>query len=111
MSVQNADPYSVILRRRKIPMALLQDCEKVSSVNLLETESFSSVFGKKSTRKRPKILGQSSDYSEIASIAAEKLSAYSSGTTPDSNVEAEAGRGGVARREDLFFKGQSKRIW
>ena len=55
MKVKDDDPYAVILRRKKIPMALLKDSEKVASMNLLETESFSSVFGGKQSRKRPKL--------------------------------------------------------
>ena len=49
-----ADPYTVVLRHRKLPMGLLQDTGKVGRMHLLETESFESVFGPKRTRKRPK---------------------------------------------------------
>ena len=111
MKVQNADPYSVILRRKKIPMALLQDSQKVASVNLLETESFASVFGEKRTRKRPKLTEGSLDYSILMQTASERAVEYDSSIKPDSNIEVEATRGGDARKEDLFAKGQSKRIW
>lgn len=109
MSVKAADPYSVILRRKKIPMALLQDAQKVSNVNLLETERFDSIMGKKSTRKRPKFTAKTMDYSSIMTDAAERASTYVD--TADSNIDVEFSRGGDARKEDLFSKGQSKRIW
>jgi len=109
MSVKAADPYSVVLRRKKIPMALLQDAQKVSNVNLLETERFDSIMGKKSTRKRPKFTATSTDYGAIMADATERANAYVD--TADSNIEIEVTRGGDARKEDLFSKGQSKRIW
>lgn len=47
VSTQNNDPYSFVLRRKKIPMSLLQETdEKVAKVNILETESFESIFSK-----------------------------------------------------------------
>ena len=55
MTLKEADPYSIILRRQKIPMALLKDSEKVAKMNLLETETYTDVFGGKTKRKRPKL--------------------------------------------------------
>ena len=47
VSIQNNDPYSFVLRRKKIPMSLLQEeSNKIAKVNILETESFESVFSK-----------------------------------------------------------------
>jgi nuclear GTP-binding protein len=50
VSVQNSDPYSFVLRRKKIPMSLLQDDSsssnnKIAKMNVLETESYDTVFG------------------------------------------------------------------
>ena len=52
VSVQNNDPYSFVLRRKKIPMSLLQDDSsnnnnKVAKMNALEIETYDSVFGEK----------------------------------------------------------------
>ncbi len=55
LAAKVADPYSVVLRTRKLPMGLLTDPTKASKMNLLTTESFDSVFGPKKTRKRPKV--------------------------------------------------------
>eukprot|EP01041_Mallomonas_annulata_P000334 gene333-601_t len=111
MSVKAADPYSIVLRRKKIPMALLQDAQKLATVNLLETESFDSIFGSKSTRKRPKLSEKALDYSAIMDNVSQRAVAYEAQPSGDSNIEVEYSRGGEARREDLFAKGQSKRIW
>jgi nuclear GTP-binding protein len=51
VSIQNSDPYAFVLRRKKIPMSLLQDdnnatTAKVGKMNVLENESYDSVFGK-----------------------------------------------------------------
>jgi len=111
MTTKAADPYSVVLRRRKIPMALLQDSAKVAKVNVLETESFDDVFGSKKTRKRPKLDDGSNDYSALLRNAEARSDLYASNSSKDSNIEVEATRGGEMRKEDMFAKGQSRRIW
>ena len=113
MTTKEADPYSVVLRRKKIPMALLKDSEKVAKMNLLETESFQSTFGKQSTRNRPKISDSLSDYAALANHASESATVYET-RGKDTNVEGynEDDDGVVDHRaNDLFSKGQSKRIW
>lgn len=111
MTVKAADPYSVVLRRKKIPMALLQDSKKVASMNLLETESFESVFGGKNSRKRPKLENGQSDYATMMTNIESRSAEYSKDPSKDSNVEIELSRGGDMRKADLFAKGQSRRIW
>jgi len=111
MTLKEADPYSVILRRKKIPMALLQDSEKIAKMNLLETETFSSTFGGKMTRKRPKISESISDYGALMQHAEERKVVYDTNPSKDSNIEVVVERGGDMRKDDLFAKGQSKRIW
>ena len=99
MTTKEADPYSIVLRRKKIPMALLQESEKTSRVKILETETFNSVFGSKMTRKKPKLSNSMSDYEALLANA-------------DSNLEVdESADGVVLKKDDMFAKGQSKRIW
>lgn len=43
VTTTEADPYSVLLKRQKIPMALLKDSEKNAKINILETESYDKV--------------------------------------------------------------------
>eukprot|EP00605_Chrysophyceae_sp_TOSAG23-4_P001140 GSChrysophyteH1.ASY1.ANO1.1247.1 assembled CDS len=114
MSTKAADPYSVVLRRKKIPMALLKDSEKVASMNLLETESFESTFNKSGGRKRPKIGESTSDYASLAQNAQERGTLYNENPGKDSNLGGDLEVDGVVadhRTGDLFAKGQSKRIW
>lgn len=111
MTTKEADPFSVVLRRKKIPMSLLQDSQKVAKMNLLETETYESAFGSKSSRKRPKIEESTSDYAALLKNASDKNAAYSVDPSKDSNIEVPIGRGNDLRKDDLFAKGQSKRIW
>jgi nuclear GTP-binding protein len=64
MSLKAADPYSVILRRKKLPMGLLVESQKAMDggrTGLLEVESFSDAFDGKRQRKRPKVEAQDLD--------------------------------------------------
>ena len=109
MSTREADPYSVVLRRKKIPMALLQDSQKVASMNLLETESFATTFGAKQLRKKPKIADDASDYAALLKSASERASTYVEMPSTDGGADGDSTHD--ARKDDLFAKGQSKRIW
>ncbi len=51
VSIQNNDPYQFALRRKKIPISLLQDntknnAGKIAKMNVLENESYEHTFGK-----------------------------------------------------------------
>jgi nuclear GTP-binding protein len=112
MTTKSADPYSVVLRRKKIPMALLQDSKKIAKVNLLETESFDQTFGGKTKRKRPKLDQEAhNDYSTILQNAEVRGNLYEQNSSKDTNIEVAPTRGGEMIKDDLFSKGQSKRIW
>ena len=54
-----SDPYSVVLKRKKIPMGLLQDAAEYATSSktsaLLEQEPFQHAFGSHSRRKRVKL--------------------------------------------------------
>ena len=111
MKTKDADPYSVVLQRKKIPMGLLQDVEEIRSKHLLENESYASTFGKNQTRKRPKFNSELSDYEKLRYNADQRSKTYSSADHHDSNVEVENTGDGDAKRDEIFLKGQSKRIW
>jgi nuclear GTP-binding protein len=58
MTEKVADPYSVVLKRKKLPMGLLREAaerEAPPSQALLEQEPFEQAFGSKSRRKRVKL--------------------------------------------------------
>eukprot|EP00898_Chlorokybus_atmophyticus_P006269 jgi/Chlat1/6643/Chrsp49S06143 len=111
-----ADPYTVLVKEKKLPLSLLQDHAKQSRVHLLDTEPYAHVFGKKQLRKRPRLSAEG--YEELISHATANSETYQTkkeapaeaGTKtiaddqPDDGMRSEA-------RDTLFNKGQSKRIW
>lgn len=112
VTAHNSDPYSFILRRKKIPMALLQESEKVAKINLLETETFESVFSDKHQRKRPKLGNSIIDYESL--MVDVQAKEFTSSTRPADAVEGGDGSYDGSMNiasDDLFAKGQSKRIW
>jgi nuclear GTP-binding protein len=156
-----SDPYSVVLKRKKLPMGLLQEAAEYSASGnrtsaLLEQEPYSQAFGNKSRRKRVKLdqllVGRSSTekpqhadkrtgegeatvpamaaalsdesagYSALLATAQQSHSTYQEvnardGIVPwgrDSNLTKTEGEGvdwRHERKDDLFLKGQSRRIW
>lgn len=172
MTSKVADPYSVVLKRKKLPMGLLQDAAVALNgepgslgQGLLTNEPFEHAFGGKSRRKKVKLdqllVGRTSNYdehkehdgktkkedlnfkptpggnaapvaqlpdSDEAGYAALFAAAQKSSNTydtvntrdgivpwgKDSNIERKSGEGVdwlVEKKDDLFLKGQSKRIW
>lgn len=109
MTTRSTDPYNVILRRKKLPMGLLQEPDKVSRMNLLETETYADVLTNGRRRKRPKLAGDVNDLSSLLAKAEARQSTYGDGEG-DSNVAKAWEERGI-RRAELFDKGQSKRIW
>ncbi|KQK21675.1 nuclear/nucleolar GTPase 2 [Brachypodium distachyon] len=105
-----ANNYSVILKARKLPMALLQDHQKQARAHLLETEPFEHAFGPKGKRKRPKL--SSLDYESLIKKADDSQDAFeekhASSKLPKD--EEEDGLRDLVRH-NMFEKGQSKRIW
>jgi len=165
-----SDPYSVVLKRKKIPMGLLQDAAEYASSSktsaLLEQEPFQHAFGRQSQRKRVKLdqllvgrtmeaamskkkkektkegvaekvlqpgrndndddddekVDDTKGYEALLSTAQTSQETYQKintqeGIVPwgrDSSLPAQDGEGVHWRHEkkdDLFLKGQSKRIW
>ncbi|KAF8913176.1 NUC091 domain-containing protein [Gymnopilus junonius] len=76
LSSKKDDPYSVLLRRNKLPMALLDDAANPNlrkRPHIVETEPFSETFGPKAQRKKPKIdAGTFEELGKLGSTAAEE---------------------------------------
>ncbi|KAL1259739.1 hypothetical protein QQF64_010316 [Cirrhinus molitorella] len=109
MHAVNKDPYRVVMRQSKLPMSLLHDRIKAhnSKVHILDTETFETTFGPKAQRKRPTLsVGELKDLAEQAEVSTQSYNAEKDRdlVSEDSGVKDEA-------REDIFKKGQSKRIW
>ncbi|KAM7421281.1 hypothetical protein PAMA_015434 [Pampus argenteus] len=109
MGAVQRDPYRVVMRQSKLPMSLLHDRVKAhnSKVHILDTEGFETTFGPKSQRKRPNLMvGDVKDLLEQAEASAQSYNEDKDRdlVSEDTGVRNEA-------REEIFKKGQSKRIW
>uniref|UniRef100_A0A665TGI5 Nucleolar GTP-binding protein 2 n=1 Tax=Echeneis naucrates TaxID=173247 RepID=A0A665TGI5_ECHNA len=109
MGAVKKDPYRVVMRQSKLPMSLLHDRVKAhnSKVHILDTEGFETTFGPKAQRKRPSLMV--GDVKDLVQQAEASALIYSEEkdkdlVTEDTGVREEA-------REEIFKKGQSKRIW
>ncbi|KAG8910219.1 GTPase required for pre-60S ribosomal subunit nuclear export and maturation [Tulasnella sp. 417] len=71
MSERKEDPYSVLIRRNKLPMSLLDDSHVGQKrPHIVETEPFEDTFGPKSQRKRPRIdIGSFEELSLASKVA------------------------------------------
>ena len=87
---------------------MLNEKRKSARVHLLQTESFGQTFGKKSTRKKPR-LGMS-DLAEMAAMADSANDGYEESKDTDRAVD-DADTFKNTAREYIFSAGQSKRIW
>ncbi|XP_075410159.1 nucleolar GTP-binding protein 2 [Tenrec ecaudatus] len=103
------DPYKVVMKQSKLPMSLLHDRIRPhnAKVHILDTESFETTFGPKSQRKRPNLFA--SDVQSLVENAETSTESYDQGkdrdlVTEDTGVRNEA-------QEEIYKKGQSKRIW
>ncbi|XP_078539455.1 nucleolar GTP-binding protein 2 [Lissotriton helveticus] len=109
MDVVMKDPYRVVMKQTKLPMSLLHDRIKPhnSKVHILDTETFGTTFGPKAQRKRPSL--SVCDVQELLKTAETSADNYSQEKDRDLIVEDDGVRDEV--REEIFKKGQSKRIW
>lgn len=163
MTSSMADPYSVVVKRKQLPMGLLKDMAEQTKAGknnsgLLANEPFEHTFGGKSRRKRVKVeqfmIGRTSKmddigveetaenykggqaepanilptdddasgYGALFAAAQKSQDTYAKvndrvGIVPwgkDSNLTKTEGEGVDwvhSKKDDLFLKGQSKRIW
>lgn len=130
MSEKVSDPYTVLLKQRKIPMSLLKtnsdesnviysgddvnndEANKLNSLNVLSVDSFENTFGPKAQRKRPTLSSETME--SLASRALEMDDSY----TPkkDTNLvqiklEQQQQQDEDAARDPFLRAGQSRRIW
>eukprot|EP00922_Rhytidocystis_sp_ex-Travisia-forbesii_P014028 GHVS01020909.1.p1 GENE.GHVS01020909.1~~GHVS01020909.1.p1 ORF type:complete len:510 (-),score=58.87 GHVS01020909.1:964-2319(-) len=101
------DPYSIVLKRSKLPLPLLTESTKTERMNLLTIEPFESTFGSKKTRKRPRLAQH--DLSQMAVEAERQTLGYDEGK--DDLMLRENDGSKDAAPEQIFTKGTSKRIW
>ncbi|XP_059945497.1 nucleolar GTP-binding protein 2 [Mesoplodon densirostris] len=103
------DPYKVVMKQSKLPMSLLHDGIRPhnSKVHILDTESFETTFGPKAQRKRPNLFA--SDMQSLIENAEMSTESYDQGKDRDLVAEDTGVRNEA--QEEIYKKGQSKRIW
>ncbi|VEU21967.1 DEKNAAC102958 [Brettanomyces naardenensis] len=107
--------YTVLLKRNKLPMSLLDEKDTTESpvARILDTEPYGNTFGPKAQRKKPKVSAAS--FEELAQLSNKQQQKYEDeqilkptlglmGGFNEEDFTREA-------REHIFSKGQSKRIW
>lgn len=117
MGDKKNDSYQVLLRRNKLPMSLLDEKDQTESptAKIIETESFSSAFGPKQQRKKPRVAASSLE--ELIESSNSDTKKYDEKIELDSTLGLMGGS--FLDKEDftqeakeaIFHKGQSKRIW
>ncbi|KAJ8085008.1 GTPase required for pre-60S ribosomal subunit nuclear export and maturation [Marasmius tenuissimus] len=119
LSTKKDDPYSVLLRRNKLPMALLDEAQNPNArkrSHIVETEPFKETFGPKAQRKRPRIdAGDFEELGRMGAAAAEEADAAASLTGQNvieplasSVIEAPTH---ADYNEPIYAKGTSRRIY
>ncbi len=95
------------MRATKLPITLLNEKAKQARVHVLETESFGSVFGKKKTRKRPKL--KVAELDDLVQSVADRHDKYDQ--EKDMDLVRDAPDIWEGPKEWINSAGQSKRIW
>ncbi|KAF8807886.1 NGP1NT-domain-containing protein [Phlegmacium glaucopus] len=119
LSARKDDPYSVLLRRNKLPMALLDDAANPNlrkRPHIVETEPFSDTFGPKAQRKKARIdAGTFEELSQLGAAAADE--AEKAATLSGLGVIEPLASSVVETRtygdyiEPIYAKGTSRRIY
>lgn len=135
MAKAQADPFSVLLKQRRLPVGLLVDAhgeERAlagTQLGLLANEPFEETFSKKRRQKRPKLAANSLE--DLVARADKKSSEYdkeverreeeaeerakraAQESAPDPTVKEGICYDDLkdAEQHHIFDKGQSKRIW
>ncbi|KAI0652640.1 NGP1NT-domain-containing protein [Trametes meyenii] len=117
-SKQN-DPYSVLLRRNKLPMALLDDAANPNlrkRAHIIETEPFKDTFGPKAQRKKPRLdVGTFEELGKASAAAAEEAENVEQGDGETGPVASTSNTAEFQTHADIiepiYAKGTSRRIY
>jgi len=101
------NPYQFVMKRGRVPYGLLQDSKHTAQVNLLSMESFDDTFGPKRKRKKPNV--SFADYDAMMEKTEEKNDGYKE--SKDRNIPVEEEFRDNKMEQQIFERGQSKRIW
>ncbi|EPQ60015.1 NGP1NT-domain-containing protein [Gloeophyllum trabeum ATCC 11539] len=112
LATKKDDPYSVLLRRNKLPMALLDDASNPNlrkRSHIVETEPFAETFGPKAQRKKAKLdVGTFEELATLGSTAAQEAEDQRPTTSNDPSQEARTHADYI---EPIYAKGTSRRIY
>ncbi|KAK0466248.1 NUC091 domain-containing protein [Desarmillaria tabescens] len=115
LSSKKDDPYSVLLRRNKLPMALLDDAANPNlrkRPHIVETEPFKETFGPKAQRKRPRIdAGNFEELSKIGAAAVDEAAAGSETVIEPLASSITEVQTHADYNEPIYAKGTSRRIY
>ncbi|KAG1902530.1 NGP1NT-domain-containing protein [Suillus fuscotomentosus] len=115
LSTKKDDPYSVLLRRNKLPMALLDDASNPNTrkrSHIVETEPFSETFGPKAQRKKARIdVGTFEELSKLGAAAAEDAEQAANALELAQSYEVPELQTHADYIEPIFAKGTSRRIY
>lgn len=115
LSTKKDDPYSVLLRRNKLPMALLDDASNPNTrkrSHIVETEPFSETFGPKAQRKKARIeVGTFEELSKLGTAAAEDAEQAANALELAQSFEVPELQTHADYIEPIFAKGTSRRIY
>eukprot|EP01114_Cavostelium_apophysatum_P018823 TRINITY_DN590_c0_g1_i1.p1 TRINITY_DN590_c0_g1~~TRINITY_DN590_c0_g1_i1.p1 ORF type:complete len:656 (-),score=234.16 TRINITY_DN590_c0_g1_i1:175-2142(-) len=109
------NPYEFVLARNKLPMSLINHSSTTSAstmssknkqVDILSVESFADTFGPKKTRKKPKL--KAFEIEEVSKEAEELADKYVQ--EKDRNIKKDE-EFRPEKRDQVFEKGTSRRIW
>ncbi|KAL3900948.1 MAG: hypothetical protein SGCHY_000982 [Lobulomycetales sp.] len=110
MADKKDDAYTVLLRQNKLPMSLITDHAKVAKMNMLECDPFSTTFGPKAQRKRPKLA-----FSSVTQMGTEATHRTDENydAQKDGQMLANTDASGVSAlaADKRMNAGQSRRIW
>ncbi|KAF8492829.1 NGP1NT-domain-containing protein [Russula emetica] len=116
LQTKQHDPYSVLLRRNKLPMQLLDDAANPNlrkRSHIVEIEPFADTFGPKAQRKRPRIAaGTFEELGKLGAAAVEEASQsketadLAEATAPEATQQTHADY-----IEPIYAKGTSRRIY
>ncbi|KAF9642503.1 NGP1NT-domain-containing protein [Thelephora ganbajun] len=114
LSTKQHDPYSVLLRRNKLPMALLDDASNSNlrkRTHIVETEPFKDTFGPKAQRKRPRL--DAGDFEELSRVgaASQETEGTAEGETSTPAIPPAEEQTHADYIEPIYAKGTSRRIY
>ncbi|KAH9016509.1 NUC091 domain-containing protein [Lactarius hengduanensis] len=116
LQTKQHDPYSVLLRRNKLPMQLLNDAANPNlrkRSHIVETEPFAETFGPKALRKRPRIdAGTFEELGKLGATAAEEAAqARVTAELAEAAEPAAMEQTHADHIEPIYTKGTSRRIY